>query len=106
MPANEKVTPVAAAVTALSTLLCCLPPTLAIAAATGSVGVFVAAYQPWFAAISVGLLVIGVLQLRRARACGVRRTSSMIVMGVSAAIVVLAALFPQMIAIVLADILP
>jgi hypothetical protein len=107
MKTSEKVTPIAAAVTALSTLLCCLPPTLAVAAATGSVGLFVASYQPWFVGISLVLLAVGLLQLRSAqRRCGTRRSSSVIVMCVSAIVVLVVVLFPQVVASVLADMLP
>ena len=107
MPSSEKVTPVAAAVTALSTILCCLPGSFAAAAATTSVGLFVIDYQPWFLGASVGLLVIGGLQLRRARrACSTSSRTSAVVLCVSAAIVVMSVLFPQLLAGFLADVMP
>ena len=108
MPSSENATPVAAAVTALSTMLCCLPGTFAAAAATTSVGVFVIDYQPWFLGASVVLLAIGALRLRRARhTCSTRsRRSSMIVWCLSAVIVVMSVLFPQLLAGFFADLMP
>ena len=104
MPASEKVTPVAAAVTAVSTMLCCLPGTFAAAAATTGVGLFVIDYQAWFLGASVVLLAIGGLQLRRAhRTCSTSRTSSVVVLCLSAAIVLVTVLFPQLLAGVIAD---
>ena len=55
----EKVTPVAAALTSLATLVCCLPMGFAAAAATACIGMVVAAYQRWFPGASVVLLVVG-----------------------------------------------
>ena len=53
MKNTEQVTPVAAAVTALSTILCCVPTSFAAAMATTSVGLFVADHQGWLLAASV-----------------------------------------------------
>lgn len=47
MKNSEQLTSAAAAVTALSTLLCCVPATFAAAVATTSVGLFVADHQGW-----------------------------------------------------------
>ena len=67
MKNSEQLTPAAAAVTALATLLCCVPTTFAAAVATTSVGLFVADYQGWFLAASVLLIAIGAWQVRSAR---------------------------------------
>jgi hypothetical protein len=107
MKHGEKVAPVMAAVTGLATLACCLPMGFAAAALTASVSMAVAAYQPWFLGASVVLLAVGAVQLRQTqRACGTRSYSSLIVFGVSAAIVVLVVVFPQVIAGLMADWLP
>ena len=104
MSPAEKITPVAAAVTALSTLLCCLPTGFAAAAATTTVGVFVASHQHWFLLASVLMLGIGAVQLRSARrTCSTTRRSSVLVLSMSAVIVLLAVLFPQVLAGWLAD---
>ena len=102
----EKVAPVMAAVTSLGTLACCLPMGFAAAALAGSLSMAVAAYQPWLLGASVLLLLVGGVQLRQTqRACG-RSSSSLIVFSLSAVIVVLVVLFPQVIAGLLADWLP
>jgi hypothetical protein len=102
---TENVTPVAAAAAALSTLLCCLPTAFAAAIATTSAGLFVADHQGWFLGASVLLIAAGAVQVRRARAtCSVaRRRASAILLGVSAAIVIMTVLFPQLFAALIAD---
>ena len=105
MPIREQAAPLAAAVTALSTLLCCVPIGFAAAVATTSVGLFVTAHQGWFLAASAGLVVLGFVQLRRGRAtCSTaRRRVSTALLAVSAALVIGVTLFPQVIANLLAD---
>jgi hypothetical protein len=100
----EQVTPVAAAVTALSTLLCCVPTSFAAAIATTSAGVFVAHHQGWFLAASVVLLAIGAIQLRRATVCSTgRKRWAAFLLAVSAGIVVAVIFFPQVLASLMAD---
>jgi hypothetical protein len=107
MKHGEKVAPITAAVTSLATLACCLPMGFAAAAATASFGMVVATYQRWFLGASVALLVIGMAQLRRVqRTCARKPYSSFIVFGMSAVIVVLVVLFPQVVAGIVADWLP
>jgi hypothetical protein len=107
MKHGEKIAPVAAALTGLATLACCLPMGFAAAAVTAGLSTVVAAYQQWFLGASVALLVVGMVQLRYAqRTCATRPYSSLIVFSVSAVIVVLVVLFPQVIAGLLADWLP
>jgi hypothetical protein len=104
---GEKIAPVAAAMTGLATLACCLPMGFAAAAVTASLSTVVAAYQPWFLGASVVLLLVGMVQLRRVqRTCSRTPWSSLIVFCVSAALVLLVVLFPQTIAGTLADWLP
>lgn len=107
MAHGEKVAPVAAAVTALATLACCLPVGFAAAAATASLGAVVAAYRTWFLLTSLLLLGIGIVQLRRAeRQCSTRKRGAVTILSISATIVVLVALFPQVIAAMIAAWLP
>jgi hypothetical protein len=107
MKHGEKVAPVMAAVTSLATLACCLPVGFAAAAVMASLSTAVSAYQPWFLGGSVLLLLVGGVQLRQTqRVCGTRSSSSLIVFGISAVIVVLMVLFPDVIAGLLADWLP
>jgi hypothetical protein len=104
---GEKIAPVAAATTALATLLCCLPLGIAAAAATASLAAVVAAYRSWFLLASAALLVVGVVQLKRVqRQCSTRKRGSLAILAISATIVVLVALFPQVIAAMVAAWLP
>jgi cytochrome bd-type quinol oxidase subunit 2 len=104
---SEKIAPVAAATTALATLVCCLPVGMAAAAATASLAAVVSAYRMWFLLASAALLALGVVQLTRAhRQCATTKRGSVAVFTVSATIVVLIALFPQVIAALIAAWLP
>jgi hypothetical protein len=107
MKHGEKVAPVMAAAAGLVTIACCLPVGFAAAAVTASLSMAVAEYQPWFLGASVLLLLVGAVQLHQTqRACGPRSYSSLIVFGISAVIVVLVVLFPEVIAGLMADWLP
>ncbi len=107
MTQGEKVTPIVAAVAAVSTLACCLPLPFAAATLTGGLATVVATHQWWFIGASVVLLLVGLVQLRRAqRTCQPRRTSSFIVYVCCAGVVGMVIFFPQVLAGVLADWLP
>jgi hypothetical protein len=107
MKHGEKVAPVMAVVTSLAAIACCLPVGFAAAAVTASLSMAVAAYQPWFLGASVLLLLVGAVQLRQTqRACGTRSYSSIAVFGISAVIVGLVVLFPDVVAGLIADWLP
>jgi hypothetical protein len=107
MKHGEKIAPVAAALTGLATLVCCVPVGFAAAAATASLSTMVAAYQPWLLGASVVLLVVGMVQLRQVQwTCRARPYPSIIVFWVSAVIVLLVAVFPEVIARIVADWLP
>ena len=107
MKHGEKIAPVTAAVASLATIACCLPMGFAAAAVTASLGMAVAAYQAWFLGASVVLLLLGGVQLRQAqKACATRGNSSLVVFGISAVIVLGVALFPEVIAGLLADWMP
>src|SRR5260221_2384401 len=91
----EKIAPVAAAMSALATLACCLP--IAFAAGTASAGLAVVAgsYRWWFLGASVALLMVGGVQLVRVRrACKTRGSGSMVILGLSVVIVLLVLAFP------------
>ncbi|MBA2304397.1 MAG: hypothetical protein H0W08_17435 [Acidobacteria bacterium] len=103
----ETIAPVAAAASAIGTLLCCLPIPFAMAAATASLSAVVATHRLWFLAGSVVLLGIGAVQWRNAqRACPTRRYGSSVVLGICVVIVLLVVFVPQVIATVMADWLP
>jgi hypothetical protein len=103
----DKTAPIAAALSALATLVCCFPVGIAAAVATTSVGAVVSAYRGWFLAGSAVLLAIGVVQTTRVqRACATRNRASLVILAVSGAIVTLVALFPQLVAGLIADWMP
>ena len=107
MKHGEKIAPVMAALAGLATIACCLPMGFAAAAVTASLGMAVAPYQPWFLGLSALLLMVGAVQLRqKQRTCGTRSYSSLIVFSLSAVIVLLVVVFPQVLAGLLADWLP
>jgi hypothetical protein len=107
MKHTEKITPVAAALSALATLACCLPVGFAAAAATASLGSVVSAYRAWFLGASVVLLLVGAFQLVRARrACATSGNASVVILGASVLVVALVVFFPQVIAGALADWMP
>jgi hypothetical protein len=103
----EKAAPIAAALTSLTTLVCCIPLGFATGAAMASLGMVVATYQRWFLGVSVVLLVVGIVQLQRMqRTCATRPYASIVVLILSAFIVSLVVLFPQVVAEIVADWLP
>lgn len=102
----EKITPIAAAASALTTLLCCLPLGFA-AAATASLGLVVATLRPWLLGLAIVLLGVGFVQMYRGKnACRRRNPANLAILWISTAVVVLVALFPQLVATVAADWLP
>lgn len=104
---RETVAPLAAALAAVSALVCCVPVGFTTAAATASLAVAVEPYQSWLLCASVVLLTVGAFQLRRARRlCATRPVLSIAVFALSAAIVLAVILFPQAIAGLAADWLP
>ena len=105
MRITERVTPIAAAVSALASLACCLP--LGIAGAVGALGLSVAleALRPWLIGIAVILLSVGLVQLYRGqRKCQRRSPFSLILFGLSATVVLAIMIFPQKVAEFLAAI--
>ena len=103
----EKVAPVAAALSALATLACCLPIAFAAGTATAGLAVVAGSYRWWFLGASAALLVVGGVQLvRMRRACKTRGAGSVVILGISTAIVVLVLAFPQVIAGLIADWVP
>lgn len=105
MRVTERLAPVAAAMSALATLACCLP--LGIAGAAGALGLSVAlvALRPWLIALSVILLGLGLLQMYRGqRSCQRRSRLTMILFGLSAIVVLVVLVFPQKLAELMAAI--
>jgi hypothetical protein len=107
MKHGEKISPIAAAISAAATLLCCVPLGFATAAASASLGAVAVAYRPWFLGAALVLLAIGAVQVTRAqRVCRTRQTGSILVLSLSATTVLLVMFFPQVVATLIADLLP
>jgi hypothetical protein len=99
MRVTERLSPVAAALSALATLACCLP--LGIAGAVGALGLSVAleALRPWLIGLAVVLLGVSGFQMYRSgKSCRRRSRLSLVLFGLSAAIVMGVMLFPQTLA--------
>ena len=96
---REIILPVAAVVSAVSTLACCLP--LAIAGGVGAAGVAVILepLRPWLLGFAAVLLGIGGLQLCFSRrACRRSSRMSLVIFCTAAAAVLAMVLFPQTVA--------
>jgi hypothetical protein len=107
MKPSTKVMPLAAAITALSTLACCLPLSLTAAAGIASVSIAIEPFRNWLVSISLILLAVGLFQLYRfKRTCRKSSLSGIAVFVLAAIIVLGVSLFPQAIAVVLADLFP
>ncbi len=98
---------VAAVVSALATIACCLP--LGFAAAIGAAGAsgFVARFRPWLLGFSIVLLALGFWQQRRAKQCAVKgRMAGQVLLWVAVVFVAGMILFPQQVAGFFADWFP
>lgn len=104
MKHSEKLAPVAAVVSALSCVACCLPFGFAAAAGTAGLSVVLEPVRPYLMAASGALILFGVWQLyRRGRSCQRRSRASIFVFWTCAAIVVVMMIAPQIVANFLAD---
>ena len=103
MRAAERATPIAALITALSTLACCVPFGFLSAAGLAGLGVRLQTLRPWLLGGAVVLLVLGFIQLYRGNHCKKRSAVSIALFWCSVIAVVLVILFPQIIANALAD---
>ena len=107
MKHTEKITPVAAAVSALSTVACCLPSGITAAAGAAGIGVVVEPLRPWLVGLSIALLVLGFVQLYRSnRSCQRRSPAGIAVFSISAIVVAAILLFPQISAGLIAGLIP
>lgn len=94
-----------AIVTSLATLVCCLPAGLLGAAGGSAVAAFLFdAGRPWMLGLSLGFLALGFVQAYRAKRCGAKPNRWALGLLVFALLMVmLAAIFPQVIAGFFAD---
>ena len=91
----------AAIVSSLATIACCVP--LGFAAAIGAAGVLLR-FRPWFLVLSIALIGVGFWQQRRAKQCAVKgRVLGQMLLWTAVAIILAMIVFPQQIAGFLAD---
>src|SRR6266851_7973181 len=103
----EKVAPMAAVVSAFATIACCLPLGIAAAAGAAGLGAIVEPLRPWLIGLSIGLLILGFVQLYRSnRSCRRRSPLSIAVFSISAVVVAAILLFPQISAGLIAGLIP
>jgi hypothetical protein len=100
--AAATLTPVAAVMSALAALVCCLPWGLAAAMGALGLGAFFARFQAEFLLLAIVLLAVGLVQiLRRGRSCLRRSRIEIALWAIAAAIVLAVVLFPQWVATLL-----
>ena len=88
----------------VASIACCLPPALLGAAGFAALAAFPSALQPWLLAISLSLLLVGVAVAARGARCGLKPSKTNFVLLLLAALaLILTALFPQVIAGLVAD---
>jgi len=96
---------VAAVLSSLLTLGCCLPLPFLGAAGVAGASVLLAGARPWLLGLSIILLGLGFFQVYRGMRCRARQSKTAIaLLALATVVVVLLLLFPQVIASVLADI--
>ena len=94
----------AAIVSSVATIACCLPLGFAAALSAGAASAFFTTLRPWLLGLSIALLGLGFWQQHRAKQCAVRGRFIGNVLLWAAVIVVLGMiLFPQQIAGFIAD---
>lgn len=94
----------AAILSSIATLSCCLPLGFAAAIGTGAASAFFTTLRPWLLGLSVALIAFGFWQQHRAKQCAVRgRLLGNVLLWAAVAVVLGMILFPQEIAGVIAD---
>ena len=95
---------VAAILSSIATISCCLPLGFAAALGVGAASAIFTTLRPWLLGISVVLIGFGFWQQRRATRCSVKgRKVGQILLWSAVVVVVAMILFPQQIAGFLAD---
>jgi len=102
MNVSEKGAPAAAIVAALSTLACCLPLGFLGAVGLASLSLWARQYNRWLLLASIAFLCIGSVQLYFKKSCKKRSMASLVLFWTAAVVVILVALFPQLIATLIA----
>ena len=94
----------AAIVSSVATISCCLPIAFAGALGAGTASAFATTLRPWLLGLSVILLGFGFWQQHRSKQCAVRgRLVGNVLLWAAVVVVLGMILFPQEIAAVIAD---
>ena len=102
MKVSEKGAPAAAIIAALSTLACCLPLGFLGAVGLASLSLWVRQYSRWLLLASIAFLCVGSVQLYFRKSCTTRSMASLVLFWTALVIVILVALFPQLVATLIA----
>lgn len=95
---------VAAMVSSIATIACCLPLGFAAALGAGAASAFFSALRPWLLVLSVVFIGLGFWQQRRATQCSLRgRWIGRCLLWAAVIVVSVMILFPQQIAGFIAD---
>ncbi len=95
---------VAAILSSIAMLSCCLPLGFAAALGAGAASAFFTRFRPWLLGLSIALIASGFWQQHRAKQCAVRgRLLGNVLLWAAVAVVLAMILFPQEIAGVIAD---
>jgi hypothetical protein len=94
----------AAILSSVATISCCLPLGFAAALGAGAASAFFAALRPWLLVLAVGLLGLGFWQQHRAKQCSIRgRIIGNVLLWTALVVVIGMILFPQEIAAFIAE---
>ena len=94
----------AAILSSVATISCCLPLGFAAALGAGAASAFFTTLRPWLLGLAVVLLVLGFWQQHRAKQCAVRsRLLGTVLLWAALVVVAGMILFPQQIAGFIAD---
>ena len=106
MKHSEKVAPLAAVISAVLSVTCCVPLGIPAAIGLAGLGMLAGQLRPWLMGLSLLLLAVGLVQLHRRRTCQRHNSISVVIYWIAAAIVFGLVLFPQFVASIVADRLP
>jgi hypothetical protein len=94
----------AAILSSVATISCCLPLGFAAAIGAGAASAFFTTLRPWLLGLSVGLLGLGFWQQHRVKQCSIRgRVIGNVLLWTALVVVLGMTLFPQEIAAFIAD---
>jgi hypothetical protein len=102
MNVSEKGAPAVAIVAALSTIACCIPFGFLGAVGLASLSLWARQYSRWLLLTSIAFVCIGSVQLYFRKSCRRRSRTSLVLFWTAVLVVILVALFPQLIATLIA----